>query len=134
MELFVDIHGDDSAPGTIGGPVASLERALVLSRSGSRDEKTIYLCRGVHFLKDTILMLPSDSGLAIRAYGTEQATLSGGTRLACSWKPFRDGIYVSDAPKDIRVFTQLFADGIRQVRARFPNCPDGRKNPSAGYP
>ncbi len=97
-------------------------------------KKTIYLRRGVHFLRDTILMLPCDSGLAIRAYGTEQATLSGGTRLACSWKPFRDGIYVSDAPKDIRVFTQLFADGIRQVRARFPNCPDGRKGPSAGYP
>ena len=47
------------------------------------------------------------------------ATISGSHRLTLAWKPWRDGIEVADL--DAPAFDQLWIDGKRQVRARYPN-------------
>ncbi|HEX5483296.1 MAG TPA: right-handed parallel beta-helix repeat-containing protein, partial [Terriglobia bacterium] len=58
------------------------------------------------------------------AYPGENVTLSGGQRLTHRWRPYRDGILQCHLPEfqgKQRVFTQLFVDGKRQIRARYPN-------------
>jgi hypothetical protein len=130
MELFVDAAGDDNASGTLEQPLGTLHKAVALCRSAPPGEmRTIHLRGGTHYLPETIALTPPDGGasggpLTIRSYGDEKATLSGGRRLECAWKPFRDGIFVCDLPEardGTLFFTQLFADGVRQVRARYPN-------------
>lgn len=142
MDFFVAVDGNDADRGTIDQPLKTLHRAVKLSRGAKAGEaRTIHLRRGTHYLDETLVLTPADSGreagpLTIRSYAGEKATVSGGRALACDWRPFRDGIFVCDLPEargGTLDFTQLFANGKRQVRARFPNHEEARIGRFAGY-
>ncbi len=55
-----------------------------------------------------------------RRPGRRRASSSGSVALQPKWTPFRDGILQTPLPAGV-VFDQLFVDGTRQVRARFPD-------------
>jgi hypothetical protein len=51
--------------------------------------------------------------------GGARATISGSHRLSLSWKFYRDGFYVADLAEP--ALNQLWVNGKRQIRARYPN-------------
>lgn len=136
MELFVDIAGDDASSGTLEQPMRTLESAIARLRNEAPGAlNTVFLRQGVHYLIRPIVITSADcGGLTIRSYAGEKVTLSGGRRLTCRWAPYRDGILVCDLPEARDgefCFTQMFADGRRQVRARFPNHGEERAEQAA---
>jgi hypothetical protein len=51
--------------------------------------------------------------------GGARATISGSHRLSLSWKFYRNGFYVADLAEP--ALDQLWVNGKRQIRARYPN-------------
>ena len=135
---YVDVKGDDRNAGTIEKPFRTLGKALAVCAQSKDDDLTINLRGGIHYLDRTIVLGPTRSGssLTIQAFEKERVAISGGRPLECRWQPFRDGIYVCDLPEagaGTLDFTQMFAGGKRQIRARFPNRDDSRPDKRAGY-
>ena len=130
VEIFVDaVNGDDSHNGDIDHPLKSIEKALRLFRSQAvKSATTIYLRKGTYYLKDTIRLAITDSGLTLAGYKDEAPVISGGKLYSFTWKPHQSKVY-----PDLKIFTadlsqqspvpfnQLFIKGRRAVRARYPN-------------
>jgi hypothetical protein len=133
-EFFVSTTGDDRNEGARDTPFASLGRALLAARD-SGGAATVSLRAGTYYLEQPLTITPADAGapLVYRAYPGEAVTLSGGLRLDCDWQPFRDGIWVARLARGGPAFDQLFVDGRRQVRARFPNYDPSDPKNYTGY-
>ena len=152
--LFVDgVKGNDAAAGTEAAPLKTVERAAELSLSV--DSPTIVLRAGVHYLAATLEITPAHSGLSIRAYPGESATLSGGTPLSlqfrheagAAWWAGNTTVLVADLPPttlhdEANDWTEVFVmdghvsnplnqggGGSRYTKARFP---DGNPEVDAG--
>jgi hypothetical protein len=130
--IYVAANGNDSNPGTIEAPFATLERARGAVREQietSRKPVRVMVREGTYYLDRTLEFGPGDSGtpeapVTYEAYPGERVTISGGVRLVCAWQPYRDGIWkteVSAAIKEKPGFDQLFVNGKRQILARYPN-------------
>ena len=65
--------------------------------------------------------------IVYQAYADETPVISGSKVLSCDWQPYRDGIMMCKLPevkaKNV-TFSQLFVNGKRQIRARYPNYDD----------
>ena len=130
-QLYVAQDGDDRNPGTMKRPLASLARAQELARSIGKKRKTpitVWIRQGTYYLHKPLVFEPADSGtqdcpVQYAAYRGEKVTLSGGRLLDCRWVPYKDGIMMCALQKvnGEEPFTQLFIDGKRQIRARYPN-------------
>jgi hypothetical protein len=149
--LFVDgAKGSDSAAGTEVAPLKTVGRALELSTAGGGGRgggaRSILLRNGTHFLTRTLEIGPEHSGLSIRPYPGEAATLSGGTPLSLQfqkspawWAPHTT-VLVADLPPPPPSdtgqgdhWTEVFVmDGVenplnqggggsRYTKARFPD-------------
>lgn len=131
-EIFVAKDGDDRNPGTKERPLATLASAQHLARRVDRKNAkgiAVRVRQGTYYLEKPLAFEPEDSGTAecpvrFEAFPGEEVTLSGGRQLDCRWTPYKDGIMMCSLPewKGSRTpFTQLFVDGKRQIRARYPN-------------
>ncbi len=128
-EVFVSTTGDDANPGTQERPVASFARAQQVARQAPGG---IVLVRaGTYYLPETLVFTPEDSGTEYRATEGETVVVSGGTKLALKWAPYRDGILQAKTPTGL-TFDQLFVNGQRQRMARYPNY-DANVRPYGGY-
>ena len=135
VELFVSPGGNDQNPGTIEKPMASPKAARdairAMKKGGGLPEGgvIVYLRGGTYYLGVALHVRSEDSGTAERpivysAYRDEVVVLSGGRPIAGAWKPYRDGISKCELRevKEGRLdFSQLYVNGKRQIRARFPN-------------
>ena len=130
-DVYVALHGDDRNPGTRDKPMASLEAAKNAVRKRKDHLKkpiTVWVRAGTHYLSQPLVLSAEDSGTAdlpvtYAAYPGELVTLSGGRKLSCSWKSFRDRIMQCALPSSKATslaFTQLFVNGQRRIRARYP--------------
>jgi hypothetical protein len=132
IHLYVAADGDDANPGTEARPLATLARARDVVRAlpeRGKEPITVLVGGGTYYLGEPLALGPEDSGAPeapVRYVSSPQgsATISGGRKLDCRWRPFRDGIMMCELP-EVReeglVFTQLFVNGRRQTRARYPN-------------
>ena len=102
---------------------------------------TVLVREGTHYLAEPLVFGPGDSGsedgvITYAAYPGEQPVLSGGRRIAGEWRPYKDGIWMCSLPEATGGldFDQLFVNGRRVHRARFPNydAENPRKN-GGGY-
>ena len=129
VEIYVDaVNGNDNNAGDISHPLQSL---IELFRSQVvRSPTTIYLrkFKGTYYLEQTVRLDSTDSGLTIAGYKDEAPVISGGKLYKFSWKPYRSMLYpdlkmfVTDLTDQSPLpFNQLFIDGRRVVRARYPN-------------
>ena len=130
--LHVSESGSDQNPGTQEHPLATLsgaQRAVRELKETVRRPIRVLVRAGTYYLERPLVFREEDSGTAdaLITYAVapgERATLSGGRRLDCGWRPYRDGILMCELP-DVKSgkldFTQLFINGERQVRARYPN-------------
>ena len=138
--FYVATDGNDGWSGRLAepnagktdGPLATLARA----QSAVREEKarvgqgkpiTVMVRGGKYYLEDTLVFGSEDSGsqdspITYTAYPGEKPVLSGGRRVS-GWKPYKGKILRAELPGSKGgkwKFRQLFFNGQRQIRARWP--------------
>jgi hypothetical protein len=130
--LYVSPAGSDEHAGTIDAPFLTLERArdaIRALKAESPDKPITVLIRGgTHRLEQSVVFSGRDSGSAdapitYKAYPGETPVFSGG-RVVTGWKPYRDKILAAQLPQienQYYRFRELFLNGQRQIRARYPN-------------
>ena len=112
------------------GPFATLVQARDAVRDLKTREKgpiTVMVRGGKYHLDETLELTESDSGtrecpITWRAYPDETPVLSGG-RVVSGWRPYKGDILQCDLPEAMGGkwrFRQLFFNGRRQTRARYP--------------
>ncbi|WP_283135141.1 right-handed parallel beta-helix repeat-containing protein [Rhizohabitans arisaemae] len=112
--LFVDPAGDDSGPGTIEHPFATLGRARETAVPGT----VVNLRAGTHRLTEPLRLSAADSGVVYQAYrhGTpeaEKVVISGGRRI--TGRLDDDGVWRAEVPG--LATRQLYVSGRRAERA-----------------
>ena len=135
IDLHVALNGDDTNPGTTEAPLLTLHAARDAARD-SNESATIVVHDGTYYLEQSLALGALDSGVSYTAADGERVTLSGGRKLDCRWKPFRDGIMKCELPevqKGSLDFTQLFINGKRQTLARYPNVDNSDPENYTGY-
>ena len=153
--LYVALNGRDSNNGSIHQPFATLEAAqkavIAAKKNAAITSVEVVISGGVYYLTHTIEFAPEDSGskavpVIWKAAVGEKVVLSGGRRIAGNWQMGVNGIWYIDVPgakgwkRDINEsekysksptspwnFRELFVNGKRAIRARFPNA--NQKNP-----
>ncbi|MFC2111679.1 right-handed parallel beta-helix repeat-containing protein [Bacteroidota bacterium] len=133
--FYVSPDGKDTWKGvSIEQPFATIQRARdairELKSSGGLDKPvTVYLRGGLYELEEPVVFGPEDSGtedchIKYMAYSDEEPIISGGREITGPWKDYKGEIKVCTI-KDVKngkwYFRQLFIDGERLTRARFPN-------------
>ena len=122
--------GDDSSPGTLEKPFATLPRAQAALR---QKPGAVFLRGGTYYLPETLRFTAQDSGtpaapVVFQNYQNEKPVISGGVRLEkLDWQPFTNGIFQAQVPADLQT-EEIFVNGDRQTLARYPNF-----DPSASY-
>ncbi|QNK65389.1 PDZ domain-containing protein [Variovorax sp. PAMC26660] len=129
--LYVSPTGNDQNPGTQARPFATLKQAVLKAASDAQAGavppagRTIFLDQGTHYLTSTVVLGPELSGtpgkpFVITAVPGMQPVLSGARKLAgLQWATTGNGVWT--AATDGTDFDDLYIDGERQVRARYPN-------------
>jgi len=139
-DLYVAPNGNDAWSGKLAaanaertdGSLASLARAqgLVREMKGSRAAEqpiTVMVRGGKYYLEDTLAFGREDSGspeavITYTAYPGEKPILSGGRKVS-SWRVHKGKILVAalaGSKGGDWKFRQLFLNGERQIRARWP--------------
>ena len=126
-EFFISPNGSDTNSGTKLRPFASFSRANEeLKKIAGREPVTIWFYEGVYHLKEAILFNSEVSGTAenpiiISSLPGAIVKLKGSKTLNnLKWNLFDKGIYATKVPKNID-FDQLFVNGNRKIRSRYPN-------------
>ena len=133
--FYVSPGGNDAAAGSLDAPFATITRAQAAVRetvaAGLTQPVCVELREGVYSLSDVLEFGAEDGGteafsVCYRAYGDEQVSISGG-RAVTGWKKARDNQWnavIPEAANGAWAFRQLFRDGERLPRGRFPNAPE----------
>ncbi len=125
-EFHVAPEGDDRGPGTAAAPFATIERAQVAVRTRTAgDGAIVWLHAGVHRLARPLVFGPGDGGLpdaevTYAAVPGQRVEISGARMLELNWTQAADGRWEAAVPAGLE-FDQLFADGKKMIRARYPN-------------
>jgi len=136
VELHLSPAGNDLNPGTPAQPVATPQRALELARAhieaGLTEPIDLILADGTWQFEAPLEFRPEDSGTAdfpVTWKAADGATpvLSGGKPINGTWTNAGDGTWHVDlAGVGLDAgswnFRQLFVNGSRATRARFPNA------------
>ena len=145
-EVWLDgREGRASGDGSRAAPVDSLHAAVALTRSlrmslppaPSPQHLCIVIKGGTYYLGanssshssqvGSVALLPIDSHLTVRAAAGEMVVLSGGALLRLQWEKHMSlaaGVVWRarlDSSLDLASFNELYVDGRRAVRAKFPN-------------
>lgn len=135
--LHVSSQGSDNNDGSSSAPFATLQRAQRAIRKSERARPVkVLVGAGTYYLGSSLSFTPEDSGtdaapVVLAAAEGATVTLSGGRKLECSWMPYQNGIMMTSVPPGL-AFTQLFVNGKRQIRARYPNY-DSSEPGKSGY-
>ena len=125
-DLHVSPAGKDSNSGTQAAPFKHLSAARDAARKlVGKEAVTIHVADGVHYLQETLVFTPADSGseqfpVIYQAINEGKAVLSGGLKLELKWVAQADGVFKASTLPGLTI-DQLFIDGGRQRMARYPN-------------
>ncbi|MCP4311527.1 MAG: hypothetical protein GY790_09725 [Bacteroidetes bacterium] len=129
--LYVASDGSDLNAGTLSSPFATITKARNVIREENIQGKSrsyrVILREGTYYLPSTFILSPEDSGkegktIVYTNYRDEKVSISGALRLKCQWQLHENGVYKCSLPEQSGLkFSQLFVNGKRQVRARYPN-------------
>eukprot|EP01083_Nonionella_stella_P159244 519321_1 len=131
--VYVDPNqgNDDGNDGCLDKPFATISKALNTIRrmkhnTFNDDWYRIALREGRHYLPHTIDFEHKDSFLIITNYEHESAEISGAIPLDnVHWTPYKNKdnyvIYQANIPHNISHFDGLRVNGVRAIRARYPN-------------
>lgn len=155
--IYIDSKSCNEGNGTFRQPFSSLEAAAKHIKTLADEIKSvqIFLREGPYYLKKPIEFTRETIGSRERAikianYKNELVTVTGATQIMPKWSYYRDGIFAADIGCG-RNIDALYADGSRQIMARYPNYEEGKvlggyaadavsqertkrwKNPKGGY-
>lgn len=130
--IYVAPNGDDQNTGTLESPFATLHRARDevrhLAYKGLDGDLTVLIRGGAYFLDAPLVFGVPDSGtdknsITFAAYPGEDVLVSGGRRITGWEKGAGDKwtVTLPAAQSGEWRFRQLFVDGQRLPRGRFPN-------------
>jgi len=126
-QIFVSPSGDDNSAGTKENPFATFDRAVVEAKKfAGKEPSKIWFHEGTYYLDKTLKFGNELSGspenpIVFSALPGAKVFVKGSQLLnRLSWIKYKDGIYVTKIPSGLH-FDQLFVNGERQIRARFPN-------------
>lgn len=116
--IFVAPSGDDTGPGTVERPFATLQRARDEAVPGA----VVELRAGTYRLTETFLLSAEHSGVVYRAHGhgtpdQEEVVISGGREIT-DWSADDDGTHRAALPGPAP--RQLYVHGRRAERASIP--------------
>lgn len=132
ISFYVSPGGSDSYSGTQKQPFKTIQRAQEAVRQkiekGLNNDLVVNIDGGVYKLSDTLYFDRRDSGTDIcsvtyQASGGQRPVISGGREIK-GWVQGENNVwraYIDDVKKGLWEFRDLFADGERLTRARFPN-------------
>lgn len=130
--FHVATDGNDANPGTKEKPFATITRARDAVResirAGLRANLTVSVRGGTYELKEPLVFGPQDGGdgtftVTYAAAPGETPVLSGGRRIG-GWEKADGDLWAAEVPgvKEGKLFfRQLFVDGARALRCRYPN-------------
>lgn len=133
-DFVVAPGGDDTGRGSVEAPFATLERArdAVREKLAGKHRKaiTVVFREGVYALEQAVVFGPDDSGgdnqpIRYAAAPGETVVLTGGWPIT-GWTAGEGNRWTTTIPQvadGTWRFRQLFVDGERLPRGRFPNAP-----------
>ena len=130
--IYVAANGDDNGKGSLKDPFLTIERAREKVRQIRSSEDaacTVFVRKGTYYLDRPFVLTPLDSGtqeaaVEYRAYREESPVISAGRPITEKWRPYKDGIMMCTVESETVLnmgFTQIFVNGKRQIRARYPD-------------
>ncbi len=130
-DFYVAPDGNDANPGTLDQPFATVQRAQRAVResiaNGSARDVQVALRGGTYYLAEQLTFTELDTSPGHRviyaAYPDEQPVIRGG-HVITGWTRGDGNRWTAPLPDGLRAFRDLYADGHRQARARFPNGSD----------
>jgi hypothetical protein len=137
-QIHIAPSGSDTNAGTATQPLSTPQgaqtRVRSLIKAGLSDSVEIIFAAGTYVMGAPLELRPEDSGKAAfpiswkAAPGTE-VILSGGKQITSAWTKGEKGIWHTDLTgiglgANQWNFRQLFVNGSRAVRARFPNVTE----------
>jgi hypothetical protein len=132
VTVYVAVSGNDENSGTKDSPFATLYRAqkeveIIMNKKAQPVE--VLVEGGTHYLDKPLIFTSENDGtstanISYKATGKDVVTISGGVKLDCKWKPYKDNIMMCELEEvkngDL-VFSQLFINGKRYHLARYPD-------------
>ena len=130
-EFYISPQGNDQNPGTRALPFATLEKAnqtIIHQSSISNADITIWMEPGIHNISQPVVfssdtLSPFSGKIRIASTSEEPTIISGGRRLN-KWQKSNNNLWSTQIPHTMAILNQireLFIDGQRVPRARFPN-------------
>ncbi len=126
-ELHVSPNGSDTASGSLEHPYATLHRAsqeIALITSDSFQKVVVWINGGTYRIKEPLLLdatlMKNSPPVAFKAIPESRPIITGAVQLP-HWTHQGDGLWVSIVPEEIGNFRELFINGKRASRARYPN-------------
>ena len=128
-DYYVAENGNDSNPGTILLPFATIEKARQAVRaridSGMTNDISVMMRGGTYYISDPVAFTGADSGVnghrvVYRNYPDEVPVIDGGVPIT-GWTETSPGSGVYQANAANLNFRQLYINNKRGIRARWPN-------------
>ncbi len=137
-EIHLSPAGNDANPGTAAQPVKTPQAAQVRVRSlikaGLSEPVDVIFAAGNYVMAAPLELRPEDSGTATlpitwKAAAGAEVVLSGGRQITGKWTKTGKGVWHTGLSgiglgSDQWNFRQLFVNGSRATRARFPNVTE----------
>ncbi len=129
-DYYVAVNGNDSNPGTIALPFATIEKARLAVQSriatGMTKDITVMLRGGTYYISNTLAFTAADSGVGghrvvYRNYPDEVPVIDGGVPIT-GWTETTSGSGIYQANAANLNFRQLYVNNKRGIRARWPNA------------
>jgi hypothetical protein len=131
-DIYVSPKGNDDNKGTKKSPVQSVQMAKNMADEnlelGNKKEVTVWLADGIYPIAEPLVFEPLKSAnknakLVFKAEKDAEPVISGGVQIT-GWTKNSDGFWETRLPEELKEMTnlrELFIDGKRATRARFPN-------------
>lgn len=134
LSFHVSSNGNDSDEGTISKPFATIQRAkqavraVINKAQNVNDSITVWIHQGIYRLETPLIFTEYDSGsqdlkVIYSAWPGDKPVISGGRPIK-NWKHNGNNLWsaqIEDVKNGKWFFRELFVDGKRLTRARYPN-------------
>ena len=130
IEFHVALNGNDQNSGSVEAPFATIERAKQAVHQRANGEGAIvWIHEGVYHLKNPLQFTSKDGGtpdapVIYSNVAGEKVEINGSRLLHLNWVSEKNSRWKAKVAAEID-FDQLFANGTKMIRARFPNFDPG---------